>query len=196
MTLGDELERGRRCAERWRSRRGLEQRLHDGPALRLSALSLRVGLLRADRAEHRDGAWEQGLDEVADEIGAALQELREVAAAIYPPLLDEAGLGPALRELVAATGACARIDAVATRCGTAAEGAAYFATAACLAHTSSGTDTSDTTVRVRVEGGDLVLTLEGVDPALRDVVLDEAGPLGGSVTVSDTQTITGRFPCV
>ncbi|GAA4778921.1 histidine kinase [Actinomycetospora chlora] len=193
MTLGDELERGRRCADRWRSRRGLEQRLHDGPALRLSALSLRVGLLRSGQ---RDSAWEQGLDEVADEIGAALQELREVAAAIYPPLLDEAGLGPALRELVSASGACARIDAVATRCGTAAEGAAYFATAACLAQAGGG----DMTVRVRVDGGDLVLTLEGVDPALRDVVLDEAGPLGGSVTVADstnqTTTITGRFPCV
>jgi hypothetical protein len=201
MTVGDELERGRRCAERWRSRRGLEQRLHDGPALRLSALSLRVGLLKADRGEHRDGAWQQGLDEVADELGAALQELREVAAAIYPPLLDEAGLGPALRELVTATGLSARIDAVPTRCGTAAEGAAYFATAACLAHAGATDGTGPPIdVRARVDDGDLVLVLEGVDPALRDVVLDEAGPLGGSVAVSDptsqTTTITGRFPCV
>jgi hypothetical protein len=192
MTLGDELERGRRCAERWRSRRGLERRLHDGPALRLSALSLRLGLLRTGTG---DAAWQQGLDDVADELGAALQELREVAAAIYPPLLDEAGLGPALRELVTATGASARIDAVDTRCGTAAEGAAYFATAACLAHTTTTVD-----VRARVEDGDLVLTLDGVDPALRDVVLDEAEPLGGSVSSTPTgagcATITGRFPCV
>jgi hypothetical protein len=203
MTLGDELERGRRWAERWRDRRGLERRLHDGPALRLSALSLRLGLLRNDQGG--DG-WERGLDEVAVELGAALQELREVAAAIYPPLLDEAGLGPALRELATATGVSARIDAVDTRCGTAAEGAAYFATAACLADARGTVD-----VRVRVEDGGpgpaplrsvsvLVLTLDGVDPALLDIVQDEADPLGGAATATPTgagrATITGRFPCV
>ena len=196
MTLGG--EHGRRAEERWRRRRVLERRLHDGPALRLSALSLRLGMLRADAPDGAE-AWRRGLDEFSDELAAALQELRDVAAAIYPPLLDEAGLGPALRELVSATGARARVDAVDARCGTAAEGAAYFAAAACLAVDRD----AEVDVRVGVEDGELVLTLVGVDPALYPAVADEAVPLGGSVEVTDTgpgtetstATITARFPC-
>ena len=61
-----------------------------------------------------------------------------MAGALYPPLLDEAGLGPALRELVTATGAVARVDVADVRCGTAAEGAAYFAVAGCLAAAEPG----------------------------------------------------------
>lgn len=192
MTLGG--EHGRRAQEVWRRRRGLERRLHDGLALRLSALSLRLGVLRADAPDGAD-AWRRGLDECADELAAAVQELREVAGAIYPSLLEEAGLGPALRELVAATGARARVDAVDTRCGAAAEGAAYFAAAACLE--AAGDDPVD--VGVRVEDGHLVLVLAGVDPGLRATVCDEAEPLGGSVEVGGpgdgTATITARFPC-
>jgi hypothetical protein len=203
MTLGDELGGGepgdqhrRRCAEQWRRRRGLERRLHDGPSLRLSALSVRLGVLRADAPEGEagDDRWRRGLDAVQEELGAALQDLREVSRDIYPSLLDEAGLGPALRELVTVTGASARVDAVGTRCGTAAEGAAYFAVAACLA---AGPDDPrpDIDVRVRVEGDDLVLTVAGVDPARCGRVLDEAAPLGGAVEVTGTGAIVARFPC-
>jgi signal transduction histidine kinase len=192
MTLGG--EHGRRAQEVWRRRRGLERRLHDGLALRLSALSLRLGVLRADAPDGAD-AWRRGLDECADELAAAVQELREVTGAIYPSLLEEAGLGPALRELVAATGARARVDAVDTRCGAAAEGAAYFAAAACLE--AAGDDPVD--VGVRVEDDHLVLVLAGVDPGLHATVCDEAEPLGGSVEVGGpgdgTATITARFPC-
>ncbi|GLZ49917.1 hypothetical protein Acsp06_61020 [Actinomycetospora sp. NBRC 106375] len=196
MTLGDDPgeDHRRRGAERWHARRGWERRLHDGPALRLSALSLRLGVLRAE-APSRE--WVRGLDAFQDELGAALQELREVEGALYPPLLDEAGLGPALRELATATGATARIDAVDARAGTAAEGAAYFAAAACLAATGEGD--GEVVVRVRVEGGDLVLTLDGVDAGQRGAVLDEAAPLGGSVDATPDgagrATITARFPC-
>ena len=186
----------RRCVERWHARRGWERRLHDGPALRLSALSLRLGVLRAEAPGER-GRLLEGLDVLQDELGAALQELREVEGALYPPLLDEAGLGPALRELATTTGASARIDAADARAGTAAEGAAYFAAAACLA----GTDRAEgeVTVRVRVEHGELVLTLDGVDAVQRGPVLDEAAPLGGSVEVTPDgagrATIIARFPC-
>ena len=183
-------------------RRGLERRLHDGPALRLSALSLRVGVMAKD-APAGDGAWRRGFAELQDELAAALQELREVAGELYPPLLDEAGMGPALRELVGATGTRATIDAPDVRFGTAAEGAAYFAAAACLAEARRDPDERPVAVRVRAEDGALVLTLVGVDPDQRGTVLDEAAPLGGSVEVTDGEdgdgemrvTITARFPC-
>ena len=96
---GDDVARLRRMAQRqWAARRDLERRLHDGAALRVSALTLRLGLLSgtctADEAQDLRAAVE-GLQ---DELHLVLQELRDIAGRLYPPLLDEAGLGPALRE--------------------------------------------------------------------------------------------------
>lgn len=184
----------RRSADRWRDRQTLERRLHDGPAQRLSALTLRLGVLRAD-APGRDGdeAWHRGLDVFQSELESALEELREVAGALYPPLLDEAGLGPALRELVTATGAVARVDVADVRCGTAAEGAAYFAVAGCLAAAEHGA--TEIGIHVRVENHDLVLTLTGVDPDQCRPMLDEAAPLGGCAELTGPAEITARFPC-
>lgn len=190
----------RRSAERWRDRQTLERRLHDGPAQRLSALTLRLGVLRADapgrNGDPADHAWHRGLDVFQSELESALQELREVAGALYPPLLDEAGLGPALRELVTTSGAVARVDVADVRCGTAAEGAAYFAVAACLAGADDPTPgRPEIGIRVRVENDDLVLTLTGVDPDQRRPVLDEAAPLGGCAELTGPAEITARFPC-
>ena len=193
MTVGGAA--GAAGAAQWRRRRGLERRLHDGPALRLSALSLRLGVLRETVPVTTD-AWRAGIAELQDEVATALQELREVAGEIYPSLLDEAGLGPALRELVSVTGARAHVDADGTRFGTAAEGAAYFAAAACLAACRSHART--VTVGVRAQDDTLVLTLTGVESAQADVVREEAVPLDGSVTVTEsdqTATIIARFPC-
>ena len=142
-----------------------------------------------------DEAWHRGLDVFQSELESALQELREVAGALYPPLLDEAGLGPALRELVTATGAVARVDVADVRCGTAAEGAAYFAVAACLAAADATPGRPEIGIRVRVENDDLVLTLSGVDPDQRRPVLDEAAPLGGCAELTGPAEITARFPC-
>ena len=184
----------RRSADRWRDRQTLERRLHDGPAQRLSALALRLGVLRADApGRNGDDAWHRGLDVFQSELESALEELREVAGALYPPLLDEAGLGPALRELVTATGAVARVDVADVRCGTAAEGAAYFAVAGCLAAAEHGA--TEIGIHVRVQNDDLVLTLTGVDPDQCPSVLDEAAPLGGCAELTGPAEITARFPC-
>ena len=78
-------------------RRDLERQLHDGAALRISALTLRLGLLRHRRPDDEQ-EFQAAVDELQDELHQVLQELRDVAGRLYPPLLDEAGLGPALRE--------------------------------------------------------------------------------------------------
>jgi signal transduction histidine kinase len=189
----DDRQRGE---DRWRRRRRLERELHDGAALRISSLALRLGLLRA--GEGRGPGWERDIVELQDEVAAALQELRDVARQIYPPLLDEAGLGPALRELVTSGGTDAVLDVPDERFGPAAEGAAYFAVAECLEAAAGRT----LGVRVRREDGALVLVISGADPALGLPVHDEARPLGGTVAVEDDTetdeggaTIVARFPC-
>jgi signal transduction histidine kinase len=80
-------------------RRELERELHDGAQQRLSAVVLALGLASRtiDGPAPADAA---GLvAEATAELGRALAELRELARDIYPVLLTDAGLGPALTSL-------------------------------------------------------------------------------------------------
>jgi signal transduction histidine kinase len=83
-----------------RERRRLERDLHDGAQQRLTAIQLKLALAseETDPAELRTE-----LVELAAEAAAAASELRSVARGIYPPLLYEAGLAPALRSATRAS---------------------------------------------------------------------------------------------
>ncbi|HEX6404560.1 MAG TPA: histidine kinase [Pseudonocardiaceae bacterium] len=183
--------------DRWRRRRLLQRQLHDGAALRISALTLRLGLL-----EHRaapDGqAVQDCIGELQDELHAVLEELRDVAAQIYPPLLDEAGLGPALREVVATLQAPVAVVASEERFGAAAEGAAYFAVLQCLAAQPAGAPSMK--VVVRRETDTLMLSVSGVDAFHAELIDDQVRPLGGIVEVitgslPGASTVIARIPC-
>ncbi|GAA5150755.1 histidine kinase [Pseudonocardia eucalypti] len=180
----------------WRRRQRLERQLHDGASLRLSALALRLGLLR-QRRPGEDEAWRADIGELQEELHTVLQELRDVANQIYPPLLDQAGLGPALAELAERRGAQIRLDVPkADRFGPEAEGAAYFAVAECLVVRPP--DAGPLAVTARRNGTDLVLTLCGLDPDYLLVLEDHAAPLGGTVDrhgPEASDTITVRIPC-
>jgi len=188
----------RREAAQWVRRRLLERQLHDGASLRISALALRLGLLRYQSPLDEED-WQHRIAELQDELHAVLQELRAVSAQIYPPLLDQAGLGPALRELVDQSGAEVEIVAGTDRFGPVAEGAAYFAVAECLAAQSAG---DRPVLRVTIERAeqDLLLTAVGVGAEQVGLMLDQAHPLGGTVNLfegdtPDGGTITVRIPC-
>ena len=124
-----------------------------------------------------------------------LQELRDIAGRLYPPLLDEAGLGPALRE---AAGRCAvpvRIDAPDERFGPDVEGAVYFAVLGCL---PDGTATPVEVV-IRREADVLRVLVSGVDACHAGTVHDGVRLLGGTVAVGESPAgdalITVRIPC-
>jgi hypothetical protein len=179
----------RRRAERpWLRRRRLERKLHDGASLRISALSLRLGLLGQAPVE---AALPERIGELQDELHAVLQELRAVAGEIYPSLLDEAGLEPALRELAVQRELRCTVTSVGERFGTAPEGAAYYALAECLTPGLPG--------HVRVwlgrEGEDLVARIGGGSLEHVEFMLDQVRPLGGTIEVDPAGTITLRIPC-
>jgi hypothetical protein len=181
MTTADDPTRRRDARrEHWARRRRLERRLHDGAAVRISSLALRLGVLDAPREQ---------IEALQEEVAVALDELRAVAAGIYPPLLHEAGLGPALAERARSTGADVALDVTGDRAGPAAEGAAYFALVEVLAATPG-----PLAVSARREGVSLVVVITGADPALAAVLVDEAAPLGGDVRATASR-IVGRFPC-
>jgi len=181
--------------EGWLRRRLLERQLHDGASLRISALALQLGLFR-----HRIPATEQDLREsiggLQDELHAVLQELREVARQIYPPLLDEAGLGPALREMAARTPSPVRVDATDDRFGAAAEGAAYFAVAECLS--ALDRDAPPVELLVRRDADVLAVHVRGIDVRHAAPMHDRVRRMGGTVDVTGgptAATIIAGIPC-
>lgn len=181
--------------EQWLLRRNLERQLHDGPALRLSALTLQLGLFRHRLAEAKPDL-PASIDDLQDELHAVLQELRDVADRIYPPLLDEAGLGPALREVADQLGVPVRVKAPADRFGPAAEGAAYFAVAGCLEAAAPQATSLD--VVVRREDRILAVDIVGVDLHHADAMPALVKSLGGAIDVAGgagVGTITVRLPC-
>ena len=183
--------------DQWMCRRLLERRLHDGAALRISALTLRLGLVQHDTPPE-PAALQACVGELQDELHAVLEELRDVADKLYPPLLNEAGLGPALREVADRMGKPVVIVESGERFGLAAEGAAYFAMAECLASLPAGAPAVE--VVVRRERDELMLSVFGVDVRHAPLVDDRARPLGGTVDVVEgdrpgASTITARIPC-
>ena len=77
-------------------RRRLERDLHDGAQQHVLALGfdLRTLLVREE-----DGAVREVLERCQETTASALDELREVAHGVYPPLLSARGIGPALEAL-------------------------------------------------------------------------------------------------
>jgi Histidine kinase len=181
--------------EQWQRRLSLQRRLHDGASLRISALVPQLGVVR-NRVPAAEPDLDASLQGLQDQLHTVLQELREIARAIYPPLLDEAGLGPALREFADRAEVPVRVDVGPGRYGAAVEGAAYFAVTDCLAALRDGGPAVD--VSARTEGEDLVVVLTGVPTWLASGVLDRVCALGGQVGTSgspDTGTIEARIPC-
>jgi signal transduction histidine kinase len=181
--------------QRWLRRLRLERELHDGAALRISALAARLGVVR-HRVPEDQPELRQSIEDVQEELHAALQELRAVARQIYPPLLELAGLGAALRE--AAGGADVPVVVVAPpdRFSAAVEGAVYFAVSGCLRALPPGDD--EVRVTLRRDGGLLVAVLDGVPHRLAVEVLEEVRGLGGHVATRG-ETASGSIevgvPC-
>lgn len=181
--------------ERWRRRLRLQRELHDGAALRISALAARLGVVR-HRAPDDQPELRRSIEDVQEELHTALQELRSVARQIYPPLLDLAGLGAALRE--AAVGADVPVVVVAPpdRFSTAVEGAVYFAVADCLRALPPGD--GEVRVTLRRDGDLLVAVLHGVPHHLAAAVLEAVRGLGGQVATrgeTASGTIEVGVPC-
>jgi hypothetical protein len=194
----------------WLRRRRLERQLHDGAALRISALALQMGLIRHHLPEvagsgagsaRSEAELDAAVDALQDQLHAVLQELREVAAQIYPPLLDQAGLGPALREAAEQASVPVRVQATDERFGPAAEGAAYFAVGGCLA--TLDPDSSPLELRLRRElgipgGPMLVVELSGADVRHAEAMLEQVWRLGGTIDrtrETGIGTIIVRIPC-
>jgi signal transduction histidine kinase len=136
-------------------RRKIERNLHDGAQQQLVALKLQLGLLArsagdADRVEQMTGSLQTSLQD-------AIEELRDLARGIYPPLLADKGLPAALE-------AQARKAAVATRVESdgvgrypeGVESAVYFCALEALQNVAKYADATSAVVRLAEVDGSLV----------------------------------------
>jgi signal transduction histidine kinase len=87
------------------ARRRVERDLHDGAQQRLVGVALALRMARTQLehpvppTEASSGEVTGLLDAASTELAAALDELRELARGIYPAMLTDGGLTPALRSL-------------------------------------------------------------------------------------------------
>lgn len=82
-------------------RRRIEQDLHDGAQVRLTALALQIGMAREAAAE---GAKQEHLahllEEAHEQAKQALREIRDLARGIHPAILTDRGLEAALTSML------------------------------------------------------------------------------------------------
>ena len=114
--------------------RRIERDLHDGAQARLVALGMNIGLAEQQLAKDPEKAQEH-LAEAREAAVAALQELRDLARGIHPPILADRGLEAAIRALAdhAAVPVSVGVE-LAERPPAAVETAAYFVAAEGLAN--------------------------------------------------------------
>ena len=114
--------------------RRIERDLHDGAQARLVALGMNIGMAEQQLAKDPEKAQEH-LAEARAAAAAALQELRELARGIHPPILADRGVDAAIRALTAHAGVPVSVDVeLAERPPETVETAAYFVAAEGLAN--------------------------------------------------------------
>jgi signal transduction histidine kinase len=173
------------------TRRRIERDLHDGLQQRLVSLELE---LRATQATVPAEPPELGaqLGRVAEGLGEALEELRELSHGIHPAVLSEGGLGPALRALTRRSAVPVELEVhVEARLPAPVEVAAYYVVAEALTNAAKHAHAAAARVDVRAADDRLLLSVGddgvgGADPARGSGLVglsDRVQALGGTITV-------------
>lgn len=173
------------------ARQRIERDLHDGIQQRLVSLMLDVRAAQAALPRNRPEAGEQ-LDRLADGLGEAVDELREISRGIHPAILSEAGLSPALKALARRSPIPVELDLdVPHRLPEPVEVAAYYVVSEALANTAKHARATAASVRAHLEDGMLRLEVHddgvgGASPGEGSGLLglnDRVEALGGALAV-------------
>jgi signal transduction histidine kinase len=196
VRLIEELRESRRrivAAQDDRAKR-LERNIHDGAQQQLVALAVKAriagGMVSTDR-----GKAEALLGEIQRELTEALEDLRDLARGIYPPLLADRGLAAALAAQARKSPVPVVVDADgAGRFPREIEATVYFSVLEALQNVSKYADATTASVRLAVGDGRLRFEVvddgHGFDPATTGYgsglqgIADRFAALGGSVEVA------------
>jgi signal transduction histidine kinase len=173
-------------------RRRIERDLHDGAQQHLVALKVKVGLAQAARDEEKKTRL---LAELKQDADAAIDQLRELARGVYPPLLASDGLEAALRGHLRRSTVAVELDVTPPpRQPRELESAVYFCCLEALQNVSKYAEASKVRIRLWTEASTLGFAVEddgkGFDLSrARDIhgienMRDRLEALGGTLTVS------------
>lgn len=136
-------------------RRRLERNIHDGAQQHLVALAVKLRLAKVQAAKDpREGA--EMLRTLAAEADAARTTLIDLAGGIYPTVLEERGIGPALQEQARAAAAPVSVltDGIG-RLPVETEAAVYFVCLEAIQNAVKHAEASRIDVRLAFDEGDL-----------------------------------------
>lgn len=170
-------------------RRRIERDLHDGAQQRLLAVAMDIGRARAKLDEDPEGA--RALIEQAHAgTREAISELRDLARGIYPAILTDRGLDPALSGLAGRAPVPVEVEVdLPERPPAAVESIAYFIVAESLANIAKYARATRASVRVARE--DRWVVVEVIDNGVGGAV---ARPDGGLAGLADrAATIDGML---
>ena len=174
-------------------RRRIERDLHDGAQQHLLALSVTVGLVRQMVAEHEPPEEiEAMLAQLGEDLRAAIAQVRELAQGIYPALLMDGGLEPALRAVAGRAPMHVHIETIdVRRYPPNLEAAVYFCALEALQNAAKHASGADVTVRLQQDGDVLHVCVRDDGPGFdtsvpaqglgRTTMADRVGALGGTV---------------
>jgi signal transduction histidine kinase len=193
-------------------RRRIERDLHDGAQQHLVALAVNVNLVRQIADTDPDTAKSM-LEQIGSDLQEAVQELRNLAHGIYPPLLMDRGLAEALSAAAGRAGLPTGVEADGIgRYPQLVEAAVYFCCLEALQNAAKHAgDGAQAMVTVREVEGALQFEVRDdgigfdVGSRARDGhgfvnMADRVGAIGGTISVESTPgkgtSIIGRIPLV
>jgi signal transduction histidine kinase len=192
-------------------RRRLERNIHDGAQQQLVSLQVRQRL--AEQLVDRDPARAKAmLAELQTDAATALDDLRDLARGIYPPLLADQGLAAALEAQARKSSISVIVEAEGVdRLPQEVEAAVYFSVLEALQNTAKYAQASVARVRLEhAEGGSIRFTVSddgrGFDTSRNGYgtglqgIADRLGALEGSLEVDSAPgrgtTVRGSIPVV
>jgi signal transduction histidine kinase len=172
-------------------RRRVERNLHDGAQQHLVALAINLGLAR-DIVTDDPAAGVELLDQLAVEVQQTIQEVRDLAHGIYPPLLADSGLVAALGSAANRSPLAVIVDAEGVgRYRSDVEAAIYFCCLEALQNAAKHAPGASVVLRLREESGGLLFSVSddgpGFDPETAERghgfinMSDRLGAIGGTV---------------
>ena len=189
-------------------RRRIERDIHDGAQHRLVALRIQAAMAES-MAEKDPKSARDLMSSVKASAEDALQELRELARGIYPPLLEDSGLVAALEEQAGHQQLTVKVRADnLKRYGPAVETAVYFSCLEALQNVAKYADATAVVIRLAVRSGRLRFEVQddgvGFDTERRSYgtglhnISDRLEALGGTLTVESMPgkgtVISGSVP--
>ena len=189
-------------------RRRIERNIHDGAQQQLVALAVKLRL--ADTLVGSDEARAHAmLAELGADTNQALEDLRDLARGIYPPLLADKGLPAALESQARKSTIPVSVESDGVgRYPQEAEAAVYFSCLEALQNVAKYAEASVATVRLAQTNGELTFEVSddgrGFDPDAAERgtglqgIADRLAALGGTLDVrsapGEGATLVGSIP--